>query len=569
MFSTQISSIEAQVKELLQRADEYRAVEKQTEAVRDAIAQLQKSAATLNAEDEVMSHLFPEFQPATKDDHQEEIHNLKRQLALANNKADEAENLAARYSKDFEALHEERCHYIENAQQWEKAAEQYQLPNDLESFLVAGESMFDIGIGSELQDIAANLGNTPEWCLQSRLVHTFSFAHQIVRENLDQYLPSEMADFWRELQMQTQNTAITVDITSETADNGQLDIFNAIESAKRYETVQEIEAALADEDELDTHLMAIASVLDSCPPNEIPGRVWFFVQNIPSEFDDRILGYLPKSIRFEWDKQRTFVEEEARASIFPEPAKTTQEPTAEVLNTEKPEIKPGDLVQIYSGDTCEVLQVKDIGGRIYVEVKLPEGRKEAYRSTDLKLIDKVEQEARESILPPTQPHYFEINDLVETPTGKVGHIAQIRFDTRLGRIADVVEPGGTQQHPTTELKYVGKYQPVETVGEIAAPVAAATAKKTRKPKAKPATASEILQCKTWEEIRAIAGNDPKLIKEAATSAHTKAEKDLIENLPELIKDYMYETRDFSDLDWLPNYIKQRVRCLLSKPGTAA
>ncbi|MBW4628797.1 MAG: hypothetical protein KME49_25610, partial [Brasilonema octagenarum HA4186-MV1] len=92
------------------------------------------------------------------------------------------------------------------------------------------------------------------------------------------------------------------------------------------------------------------------------------------------------------------------------------------------------------------------------------------------------------------------------------------------------------------------------------------AKKARKPKAKQATSSEILQCKNWQEIRAIANNDPKLLKQAATSAHTKAEKELIENLPEMIRDFMYESHDYSDFDWMPSYITQRVRSLMSEPA---
>ena len=67
-----------------------------------------------------------------------------------------------------------------------------------------------------------------------------------------------------------------------------LEITEEINKIIRYESAAEIESALADEDEVDTHLMAIASILDSCPAVEIPGRVWFFVQNIPAEFDDRI-----------------------------------------------------------------------------------------------------------------------------------------------------------------------------------------------------------------------------------------------------------------------------------------
>lgn len=379
--------------------------------------------------------------------------------------------------------------------------------------------------------------------------------------------PDPQPEEWENL-VEDEEEEVTTSVEATTVDDGQLDIFTAIDcveaaTANRYESAAEIAAALADEDEVDTHLMAIASILDSCPAIEIPGRAWFFVQNIPADFDDRILGYLPKSIRPEWDKQRTAMESEARASIFSE------------VSTAKPAFEVGDFVQDYTGQVCEIVQAEDIGGRVYVEVQSPKG-KETYRDSDLKAIENVEQEARESILPPTQmimPNGIGVGDLVECPDGKVGHISEIEFTIKAGRIATVILPGGSQKIPALELRYIGKYQEPHQgaiseaccQGQIAQPKAA----KSRKPKKTAATPSEILKCKDWAEIRAIANNDPALIKETATAAHTKAEKELIENLPELIRDYMYESRDFSDMDWLPNYIKQRVQFLMSEPGTAA
>ncbi|MBP5976517.1 hypothetical protein HW132_28250 [Brasilonema sp. CT11] len=332
-----------------------------------------------------------------------------------------------------------------------------------------------------------------------------------------------------------------------------------------YKSASEIEAALADIEELDTHLMAIASILDSCPANEVGGRVWFFVQNIPSDFDDRILGYLPKSIRSEWDKQRTVQEEEAAVAH------------------------------------CEAEQVTT-----------PEIGTEATEST----IADTEVSTSET---DADPHYFEVGDLVEIPEGKVGHITEIEYDNRAGqRIASVVCPGGTSYLPTNDLKYIGKYQAPQAtfevddlvqlpdgrkcrvnqvavidgsqiidvilpdgdtgaykavsltkVGRYQEPASEpafspAKSKKTKKSKVTP---TDILKCQSWSEIRTIAGNDPQIIKDAAVNARTKAEKELIEKLPELIRDYMYETRNFDDLDWLPTYVVQRVRSLFSEPGT--
>lgn len=339
-------------------------------------------------------------------------------------------------------------------------------------------------------------------------------------------------------------------------ENEQLDILDAIESVKRYESAVEIAEALAETEEIDTHLMAIASILDTCPQDQVAGRTWFFVQNIPTDYDDRLFGYLPLNVRSEWLKQRAAVQAEVE---------TVPETVTEIA----PELKAGDLVEIYTGEKCSVLQAERVGTSTYAEVKTPEGRTETYRDTDLKLIN--EEEARDSIFPKSQPHYFQVNDLVECPTGKVGHISEIRFDTKLGRVASVVVPDGTQQHSTIDLKYIGKYQPpVEQVTQIAVPVAAKAKTKTKKTSKSSATdALNILKCKNWASMRAIANNDPKLIKDAALSAKTKAEKELIESLPEIIRDFMYETRDFSDLDWLPAYVVQSVRKLFSEPGTAA
>lgn len=575
MFSSQISSIESQIQELTRKADQYRVLDSEMIAAMEAIARIKESAKALDVEGEVTEELASVVGVGNSDNliaqqqeftHQQEyVTELEEELATCKI---EIENLAARYSKDFEALQQEKCDYREIARQWERCVQKYELPgNLLDSFLVSGESIFDTG-SFDLQEIADNLATTPEWCIQSRLKHTFSIAHQNVQETLAQYLPSELADFWRVLQSQGTSTAITVEVAGKAiseeeeetlVDDGQLVNLVEDEPESGYETAEQISEALADTENLDTHLMAIASILDSCPAEEIPGRVWFFVQNIPSDFDDRILGYLPKSIRPEWDKQRTVLEEEARASIFPDaPVARTQELT-EVPNTEKKlEIKSGDLVQIYSGETCEVLQAQDIGDRIYVEVKLPEGRKEAYRDTDLRLVDKAEQEAK-------KPINITTGDLVECPDGRVGHIESIEFVTDK-RMASVVLPGGSQKYPVLELKYLGKYE--HPKAEVKETSAKKTTAKAKKPATK-ATSADILKCKSWEEIRAIANNDPKIIKEAGAVASTKIEKQLIEDLPELIRDFMYETHDFSDLDWLPNYIKQRVRCLMSEPGTAS
>lgn len=332
-----------------------------------------------------------------------------------------------------------------------------------------------------------------------------------------------------------------------TVDDGQLDIFTAIESVEaatgsRYETAAEIEAALADKDEVDTHLMAIASTLDSCPATEVPGRVCFFVQNIPTEFDDRILGYLPKSIRPEWDRQRTALEEEARASILP--------PTSVSLV-----LGVGDLVETPTGLVGHITDVTynaKEGGRI-ATVALPNSSTGEFDVATLRYIGKYQAPAPE----------FKVGDFVELYNGEIVQVTQTKdIDGKI-----YVEVNGKDAYRNTDLKPA--QAPAEVKGEVVAPVAAATTKKIQKPKAKPGTASEILKCKTWGEIRAIANNDPKVIREAATSAKTKSEKELIENLPEMIRQWQMDNRDFSDFDWMPTYLTQRVRALLSTPGTAA
>nr|MBW4628822.1 hypothetical protein [Brasilonema octagenarum HA4186-MV1] len=285
-------------------------------------------------------------------------------------------------------------------------------------------------------------------------------------------------------------------------ENEQTDIFTAIDNAETsvqvqtncYDTAAKIEASLADEDEVDTHLMAIASILDSCPQNEIAGRVWFFVQNIPSDFDDRILGYLPKSIRPEWDKQRTFLEEEAKAreSILPQ---QLEMPVNLVIR---------DLVETPSGVIGHIVDISfnaKLGGRI-ATVQIPTGR-EDFDINTLRYVGKYQEKSTPE---------FKVNDSVLTPTGETAVVVQSEYVG--GRLyLEVQSPSGaTETYFHTDIKPA----PVEIVGDIAAPVAAATAKKARKPKAKQATSSEILQCKNWQEIRAIANNDPKLLKQAAT-----------------------------------------------------
>lgn len=531
MFTTQISSIETQIQELTAKLDQYRALDSEMIAAVEAIAKIQEVAQSLNVQDEVMEKLAAAVgvtpMPPDPSPNKPDTEMKQKTEQVTPNEVE---------VKTFEIL---ECSKIQSA-------------------LASSDQ-------SEVDGCLLAIANHLENCPQDEAADKAWFFVQNVGVEFDkcilEFLSENIRTEWgkaRTLFEKAVKASLFAPRTdseirdkpeNETISDGQLNIFNAIEEVRRYETAAEIAEALADEDEVDTHLMAIASILDSCPAIEIPGRVWFFVQNIPTEFDDRILGYLPKSIRPEWDKQRTLLEEEARGA---------QEPTAE------PEISPGDLVQIHSGEICEVLQAKDIGGRMYVEVMESGNRKTAYRDTDLKLVDI--EEARASILPPTQPHYFDVNDLAETPTGKIGHITDIHFDNQLGRVANVVCPNGIFPHPVSELKYIGKYQAPADPQPGVAPIKTTTKKSKKVPKA---TSADILKCKNWAEIRAIANNNPQLIKQAATAAHTKAEKELIENLPELIKNYMYESRDFSDLDWLPNYIKQRVRCLLSEPGAAA
>jgi hypothetical protein len=68
----------------------------------------------------------------------------------------------------------------------------------------------------------------------------------------------------------------------------------------------------------DLALMEIASLLDTSHQDDLEERVRFFVEKLPSDMGDRLLGYLPKSIAIVWVEVREKVEDEARTSIFPD-----------------------------------------------------------------------------------------------------------------------------------------------------------------------------------------------------------------------------------------------------------
>ena len=228
-----------------------------------------------------------------------------------------------------------------------------------------------------------------------------------------------------------------------------------------------------------------------------------------------------------------------------------------------PEIKVGDAVQNYQGEICTVTQVKDFGGRTYVEVKNGEGRKEAFRPSDLKPVDKVEQEARESILPPTQqvemPLGITTGDLVECPDGRVGHVSEVEFKVNTGRVATVVLPGGNAKIPVLELRYIGKYQPK----------AETTKKDPKDPEIEAQRLGAEILGKTWSDIREQTKQYPKALREAGLAARTKTQKKWVEQLPQVIADYILSSDDDSDLTWLPNSVKTRVQVLLQEARKAA
>ncbi|MBW4597696.1 MAG: hypothetical protein KME46_33530 [Brasilonema angustatum HA4187-MV1] len=493
MFDTQINSLENQIAEITARLTKFRSVESEFKLVAQAIAQLQENANQLSLE---------------SGDY------LRGELAKLIGSASECD----RTTSNSDIPKKDDRLFSENG---EKA-----IASEPEITPVLSSEELDLVSGEELEkDVKFLSGLDEEYIPKGDR-------------------PTAIIEF---LDEETRYLAMIDDEPTPVAvaDN-QWDLIDAIESVKCYDSAAEIAEALADEDEVDTHLMAIASILDCCHQNELAGRVWFFVQNVPAEFDDRILGYLPKSIRPEWDKQRTFMEEEvlARQSNFPRQVET---PMNLVIR---------DLVETPLGMIGHITDIRfnaQQGGRI-ATVSLPNDSISEFDITHLRYIGKYQ--------PKTE---FKVNDSVVTPKGEVVNVIQV--EDIGGRIyLEVQSPSGAKE---TYYHSDVKAAPVETVGTIPAPAAAATAKKTRKPKAKQATASEVLRCKNWEQIRAIANNDPKLIKEAATSAHTKAEKELIEHLPELIRDWCLENRNFDDLDWLPSYVVQRVRVLLSAPSTTA
>ncbi|MUH00360.1 hypothetical protein F7734_52065 [Scytonema sp. UIC 10036] len=153
-----------------------------------------------------------------------------------------------------------------------------------------------------------------------------------------------------------------------------------------------------------------------------------------------------------------------------------------------------------------------------------------------------EEEARASILPPEPvqlsiPASIEVGDLVECPSGKIGHVTYkcIMHDKEM---VTVNVPGGSVNYHVTSLKYLGKHQ-------------------------EPTPVEEILKCKLWEEMRDIVLAHPEALVETI-----KQKPELERTLPGTIAVYInFKGRAFEkDLEVLPAAIAEKVRALLNSPN---
>lgn len=181
----------------------------------------------------------------------------------------------------------------------------------------------------------------------------------------------------------------------------------------KYSTPEELAAALENED-VDTVLMSIASVLDCAPAVEIEGKIWYFVENLPMDLSDRTIGYLPKSIIPEWKKQVAArkealekAEQDAKASIFP------QEPPA--ANEYEPEV--GDIVECRNnGLIGQVSYICDSPNGRMASIRLPGGTSN-FHISNLRFIGKREEEASALEAPQEEAPVSEIDQLAKQCLG--------------------------------------------------------------------------------------------------------------------------------------------------------
>ncbi|ALF55727.1 hypothetical protein ACX27_27350 [Nostoc piscinale CENA21] len=74
--------------------------------------------------------------------------------------------------------------------------------------------------------------------------------------------------------------------------------------------------------------------------------------------------------------------------------------------------------------------------------------------------------------------------------------------------------------------------------------------------------SKLNKKTTWHQIKEVCQGDVEVWREICVFARTKTQKALIESVPQLLANYIEETGDRSDLEWIGDTLKAKVEALL-------
>jgi hypothetical protein len=157
-------------------------------------------------------------------------------------------------------------------------------------------------------------------------------------------------------------------------------------------------------------------------------------------------------------------------------------------------------------------------------------------------------------LKPIEPNY-EAEDIVELKSGEVVPILQVNHIGDKTMLL-VRMPNGSPAtiHPESVEKVVsssGEQQPQEERVEASEDIES--------------LAKQCLQLRRWSQVRVCCDQRADVIEAMQRLATTKSETRLINNLPSLILGFVERSKDKSDLEWLPTKLLSEVESLLAQP----
>ena len=219
----------------------------------------------------------------------------------------------------------------------------------------------------------------------------------------------------------------------------------------------------------------------------------------------------------------------------------------------------GDTVTTKAGDEGMVI------GFVYenVMVELPNGRFN-FRHNDLTKIDDETTEELKNLTTEIVKDEssvatdLEVGDIVQRPDAQVGTVVYV--PNPFNGVVSVDYLDGKVNTPASQLKFISRpenpVQPISVSEEVKAQIRAQDFLGGIK------KASDV-EAIAWSDIAEICQENPKIITEIALNAKSKAQKNLVEKIPDLLAKCIDKSGDRSPLDWVGDSLKKKVENILN------